>query len=120
MTEEQATVLAEKITKELFALGSTLTPCQRIEFRGGVYTDDKSQEIPQGGLNRDGFRRWILRQLMPSTLIKTVKAADGRVILRIEMPADASTDDLADVNDLCKALARRHGGQTRAAVGEKP
>lgn len=49
--------LAKKVTKRLFEeLGSDFTPCQRIEFKGGVYPDN---EIAQGGLGKKEFQRVV-------------------------------------------------------------
>jgi len=51
---------AAKIADELFRLGDEPnSPTHRIEFKGGRYTTDKSQERGQGGLNQIAFARWL-------------------------------------------------------------
>jgi len=55
---------AAKIADELFRLGGEPnSPTHRIEFRGGRYTTDKSQERGQGGLNQIAFADWLARAL---------------------------------------------------------
>lgn len=55
---------AAKIVEELFALGDEPnSPTHRIEFKGGRYTTDKSQERGQGGMCRVAMIEWMARAL---------------------------------------------------------
>lgn len=52
--------LAEDITRRIFELGSDKTPCQRIQFMGGSFPEN---EIPQGGLGREPFKKAIKKAI---------------------------------------------------------
>jgi len=55
---------ADKIADELFRLGDEPnSPTHRIEFKGGRYTTNKSEERGQGGLNQIAFADWLARAL---------------------------------------------------------
>ena len=55
---------ATKIVNDLFELGDEPnSPTHRIEFKGGRYTVDLSQERAQGGLCKTALIEWLARSL---------------------------------------------------------
>lgn len=56
MTEAEIAVLAQKVADKVWSLGYVKdSPCQRIQFKGGTWTPDHSQETDQGGLSYTAF-----------------------------------------------------------------
>lgn len=54
--------LAQKLTEDLFNIGGRPdSPCNRIQFMGGSYFDDK--EVGQGGLCKDAFEYFVAEKL---------------------------------------------------------
>jgi hypothetical protein len=55
---------AANIADELFRMGDEPNSrTQRIEFKGGRYTVDHSEERGQGGLNQSAFESWLANAL---------------------------------------------------------
>lgn len=57
---DEIEVLAARIAHDIFKVGDSHTPCQRIQFMGGVYPDN---EIGNGGFDQNALKRCIKESL---------------------------------------------------------
>ena len=56
--------LARFIARGIFILGDEPgSPCKRMQFKGGTWTPDKSQETDQGGISEEALADHIARLL---------------------------------------------------------
>jgi len=79
LSPDQATSMADSITDELFDLGHLpYGPAHRIEFKGGRYTPDLSEERPLGGFSKAAFSQWLAVALAKRMITESPIAEETR------------------------------------------